>query len=209
MALTAGMITMIDDEVGRLVEMLKKTGQYDNTVICFNSDHGDYLGDFSMLLKGAMPFRSVTQVPMIWSDPRSREGRVADDLASTIDISATILERVGLVPYHGMQGSSLLPILEGGGLERDALLTEFNDQVGRHGFARAPRVRSLRTQEWRFTLYGDEPWGELYDLVNDPQETNNLWEDAEHTGIRAELTLKLAHMLTGQMDESPLSQHMA
>ena len=57
MALTAGMVTMIDDEVGRLVEMLKKTGQYDNTVICFNSDHGDYLGDFSLLLKG--PCRSV------------------------------------------------------------------------------------------------------------------------------------------------------
>ena len=66
MALTAGMITMIDDEVGRLVEAVKETGQYNNTVICFNSDHGDYLGDFSMLLKGAMPFRSVTNVPMIW-----------------------------------------------------------------------------------------------------------------------------------------------
>ena len=209
MALTAGMVTMIDDEVGRLVEMLKKTGQYDNTVICFNSDHGDYLGDFSLLLKGAMPFRSVTQVPMIWSDPRSREGRVVEDLASTIDISATILDRVGLVPYHGMQGTSLLPVIEGGSIDRDALLTEFNDQVGRHGFERAPRVRSLRTKDWRLTLYGTEPWGELYDLRSDPQETNNLWDDAAQAGIRAELTLKLAHMLTGQMDESPISRLMA
>ena len=73
MALTAGMITMVDDEVGRLVAALKASGQYDNTVIVFNSDHGDYLGDFSLLLKGAMPFRSVTQVPMIWSDPANRE----------------------------------------------------------------------------------------------------------------------------------------
>ena len=74
MALTAGMITMVDDEVGRLVAALKESGQYDNTVIVFNSDHGDYLGDFSLLLKGAMPFRSITQVPMIWSDPANREG---------------------------------------------------------------------------------------------------------------------------------------
>ena len=69
MALTAGMIAMVDDEVGRLIEVLKQTDQFENTVICFNSDHGDYLGDFSLLLKGALPFRSVTDVPMIWSDP--------------------------------------------------------------------------------------------------------------------------------------------
>ena len=63
---------MVDDEVGRLIEVLKHTDQFENTVICFNSDHGDYLGDFSLLLKGALPFRSVTDVPMIWSDPLSR-----------------------------------------------------------------------------------------------------------------------------------------
>ena len=118
MALTAGMITMIDDEVGRLIEVLKDTGQYDNTVICFNSDHGDYLGDFSLLLKGAMPFRSVTDVPMIWSDPASREGRVTEALASTIDLSATILDRVGLAPYNGMQGQSFMPVINGADTHR-------------------------------------------------------------------------------------------
>ena len=70
-------------------------------------------------------------------------------------------------------------------------------------------MRSLRTKDWRLTLYGTEPWGELYDLRSDPQETNNLWEDAAQAGIGAELTLKLAHMLTGQMDESPISRLMA
>ena len=52
MALTAGMTAMIDDQVGRIILALKGNGQYDDTVIVFNSDHGDYLGDFNLLLKG-------------------------------------------------------------------------------------------------------------------------------------------------------------
>ena len=209
MALTAGMITMIDDEVGRLIEVLKDTGQYDNTVICFNSDHGDYLGDFSLLLKGAMPFRSVTDVPMIWSDPASREGRVTEALASTIDLSATILDRVGLAPYNGMQGQSFMPVIKGADTHHEAVMCEFNDLGARLGFERPARVRGIRTANWRFTLYQGEAWGELYDLAADPRETNNLWDSPDHAGIKAELTLQLAHMLAGQMDESPISRLMA
>lgn len=209
MALTAGMITMIDDEVGRLVAALKDGGRFENTVICFNSDHGDYLGDFSMLLKGALPFRSITEVPMIWSDPLSREGRVTDALAATIDLSATILDRAGLAPYRGMQGTSFVPVLEGADTHHSALLCEFNDVGPRAGFDRAARVRSIRTDGWRLTLYQGEEWGELYDLGSDPHETYNLWDDPEHTSVKADLTLRLAHMLAGQMDESPVSSILA
>jgi arylsulfatase A-like enzyme len=209
MALTAGMITMVDDEVGRLIEVLKDTGQYENTVICFNSDHGDYLGDFSLLLKGALPFRSVTDVPMIWSDPTSREGRVTEALASTIDLSATILDRAGLAPYNGMQGQSFMPVIDGADDHHEAVMCEFNDLGARLGFERPARVRGIRTANWRFTLYQGEAWGELYDLAADPRETNNLWNSPDHAGIKAELTLQLAHMLAGQMDESPISRLMA
>ena len=209
MALTAGMITMVDDEVGRLIEVLKHTDQFENTVICFNSDHGDYLGDFSLLLKGALPFRSVTDVPMIWSDPLSRKGRVTNALASTIDISASILERAGLAPYNGMQGSSFMPVIMGSDQHHQSLLCEYNDNGARLGFNRPARVRGIRTEMWRFTIYQGELWGELYDLESDPRETNNLWDSAKHKEIRAELTLQLAHMLTGQMDESPISRLLA
>jgi len=210
MALTAGMITMVDDEVGRLVAALKESGQYDNTVIVFNSDHGDYLGDFSLLLKGAMPFRSVTQVPMIWSDPANRTGRVSPALASTIDLTATILDRAGLTPYRGMQGTSFLPVIEQNVDDHhDAVLCEFNDLGARLGFAKPARVRSLRTPDWRFTLYQGEEWGELYDLTADPGETNNLWDSAAQSEIKAEMALQLAHKLASQMDESPISHLMA
>lgn len=209
MALTAGMITMIDDEIGRLMAALDESGQMENTVICFNSDHGDYLGDFSLLLKGSLPFRSITDVPMIWSDPASRQGRETEALAATIDLPATILDRAGFAPYNGMQGTSFLPVIEGADRHHDAVLCEFNDLGARLGFERPARVRSIRTARWRFTLYQGEAWGELYDLAADPRETHNLWNSPDHSEVKAELALKLAHMLAGQMDESPISRLMA
>lgn len=87
---------MIDDQVGRMVAALKEAGLFENTIVIFNSDHGDYLGDFDLLLKGALPFRSVTQVPMTWSDPMQQTVARTQALASTIDISASILARAGL-----------------------------------------------------------------------------------------------------------------
>ncbi|KNG92100.1 sulfatase family protein [Pseudaestuariivita atlantica] len=208
MALTAGMITMIDDQVGRLIAALKASGQYDNTVIVFNSDHGDYLGDFGMLLKGSLPFRSITQVPMIWSDPADRSARDFLDLASTIDLAPSILDRAGLTPFRGMQGRSFVPALSGG-RHRDEVLIEFNDGPAKLGFASPARVRTLRDKRWRFTIYAGEDWGELYDLQADPDETHNLWDDPDHRAVRGDLSLRLAHLLTRQMDESPRSTRIA
>ena len=70
-------------------------------------------------------------------------------------------------------------------------------------------VSEVSGPNWRFTIYQGEAWGELYDLAADPRETNNLWDSAKHKEIKAELTLQLAHMLTGQMDESPISRLLA
>jgi hypothetical protein len=100
-------------------------------------------------------------------------------------------------------------VIKGADVHRDLVLTEFNDLGKRLGFARPARVRSLRSARWRFTLYQGESWGELYDLEADPRETDNLWDSAAHAGIRAEMTLQLAHLLTGQMDESPVSHLLA
>ena len=126
MALTAGMITMIDDQIGEIVQTLKDTGQYDNTVIIFTSDHGDYLGDFNLMLKGPVPLPAITRVPMIWSDPDSRTGKRSAAMAQTIDISASILDRVGLAPYVGIQGQSFLSSLDGETPHRPDVLIEQN-----------------------------------------------------------------------------------
>ncbi len=209
MALTAGMITMIDDHIGLVIEALNESGQHDNTVICLNSDHGDYLFEFNLLLNGLLPVRGVTRVPMIWSDPADRTGAVSDTLASTIDISATILNRAGFEPFYGMQGRSMLPTIQFGDEYRDEMLIEFNGGAPEFGFTEPARVRALVTEEWRLTIYPGEDWGELYLLVPDPGETHNLWDDPGHAAMRAALTERLAHHLALQTDESPRAHLVA
>ena len=209
MALTAGMITMIDDQVGRLIQSLKDNGQYDNTVIVFTSDHGDYLGDFNMLLKGPLKLGSITRVPMIWSDPNSRTAVRTKTLGSTIDLSASILERVGFEPYNGMQGKSFLRSLSGDEPRRDEVLIEFNNNDARMGMVTVPRVRTLRSKSRRLSVYADEDWGELYDLENDPNETHNLWNDEKAEKAKLKLSLRLVEHLARQTDSSPRSKRLA
>jgi arylsulfatase A-like enzyme len=209
MALTAGMVTMIDEQIGRVIEALETSGQLDNTVIIFTSDHGEYLGDFSLLFKGALPFRAATQVPMVWSDPDRAGNRYTDAMCSTIDIPATILDRAGLAPYNGMQGRSFLNCLATDAPHRVELFMEYNDSGSRLGMVPPARMRMLRSKEWRFTTYGGHDWGELYDLSKDPRETNNLWGDPACAETKAWLSLRLIDHLTAQMDDSPLSDRLA
>lgn len=209
MALTAGMMGFIDDAIGHILKSLEESGLFENTVVCYNSDHGDYLGDFNMLLKGALPFRSITRVPFIWSDPKQRSEKSSGALCSTVDLASTILERAGLEPFNGNQGQSFLPILEGAAPTRSEVLIEYNDGGARLGFEKPARVRSLITTDWRYTVYRDQEWGELYNLISDPHETINLWDNPNYQKIRAHLSERLLHHLIAQMDESPLGDRLA
>lgn len=209
MALSAGMISCIDDAVGDIMACLRQQGLADNTVVCFNSDHGDHLGDFNMLFKGALPFANITRVPFIWSDPDDPNSKRTEALASTVDLASTILERVGLEPYAGIQGRSFLANLNGATEGRDSLLIEYNDSGPRLGFEAPARVRSLVDAHHRMTIYQGLDWGELYDLETDPDETHNLWDSPAHSEIKARMSLALAHQLAGLMDESPRARRLA
>ena len=203
MALTCGMIAMIDDAIGAVLDALRASGHFDDTVVIFNSDHGDYLGDFNLLLKGALPLNSITNVPFIWSDPDGPRGGVRHALASTADLAPTIIERAGLKPYWGIQGKSLLPAIRDDARAHDQILIEFQDGAPRLGFAEPAFVRSLITDAHRLTLYKGETWGELYYLVNDPDETFNLWNEPSQAAIRARLTEQLVQAMMDAVDQSP------
>ena len=209
MALTAGMITMIDDSIGRVIQSLKKNNLYDNTVIIFTSDHGDYLGDFSLMLKGALPFRSITNVPFIWSDPLTRKEKSCNSLSSTIDIAPTILNRASVKPYWGLQGIDITASISNNRSLRQELMIEYHDNLARFGFDKPAFVRSLITDEYRFTIYKNEPFGELYDLKNDPFETSNLFENPQYRNIRNELTERLVNQMMENIDKSPMPKRLA
>jgi arylsulfatase A-like enzyme len=206
MALSCGMIAMIDDRIGRLLAQLAACGLADNTVVIFTTDHGDYLGDHRLLLKGPAHFSGITRVPFIWAEPGEQPARRTDALSGTLDIAATILDRAQVQPYNGIQGASLLPAVHGepAAGTRPSLVIEDDQQRAVMGFETAPRLRTLVTPRWRMTLAERDPWGELYDLANDPHEMDNLFDDPAHRGVRGELMEQLAYRQMELADRSPL-----
>lgn len=207
-ALTYGMITMIDDAVGRVLSALERAGLAENTVIIFTADHGDFMGDHQLMLKGALHYRSLVRVPFIWSDPADKaQAPVSDALCGTIDISQTVLSRAGVAAHNGIQGKSLLAAADGAGDVHDAMLIEEHQRRGYMGMADNFRARSLITKTHRLTIYEGLSDGELYDLASDPDEMVNLWDAPQAQAVRAMLMERLARKMMVLTDESPLATH--
>ena len=206
-----GMITLIDEVIGELVARLEATGAAKNTVIIFTSDHGDYMGQHGLFLKGPAHYQSLVKVPFIWCDPLPEYNRgVVDALASYVDIGRTILDRADLWPYHGAQGQSLLPLLTGKtDIHRTRVLIEtvsFSPQFELPIWA---AVRSLVTERYRLTVYNHIGEGELYDLQRDPEEMANLWHSAKHAAIKSELLFQLVQEMSSLADTTRLPMSLA
>jgi len=189
-ALTYGMIAMIDDAVGRIVAAVQRCGLAEETVVVFTSDHGDFMGDHGLLLKGPLHYQGIVRVPFIWADPRAHAPRSAtrNGVAGTLDIAQTILDLAGVPAYNGMQGMSLLPAISGEGAPiRAAMLIEEDGQRPEFGFPQPPRLRTVVTERERMSVYAGAAWGELYDLVDDLLEEHNRWDDGARRAALLEL----------------------
>lgn len=204
-ALTYGQVTMIDDAVGRILAHLEKLGLAPDTVVVFTSDHGDYMGDHQLLMKGPLHYQGLIRVPFIWSDPLQPPAEPASDaLCGSLDFAQTVLDRAGLQPFHGMQGKSLLPLLNGSesALYEDILIEDEN-QLILYGFPGHPRARTLVTKQWRMTLFDRVDWGELYDLENDPDEMQNRWDDGGYVDVKRTLMEAMVRKMMDYDDRSP------
>lgn len=204
MALTCGMIAMIDDAVGAILARLQEHGLAENTVVVFTSDHGDFLGDHRLMLKGPVHYQGLIRVPFIWADtPDRATPGTSDALCGTLDIASTILERSQIEPFNGIQGRSLLHAIAGDDDTNDAMLIEADDQRRYLSFDEPIRMRTLVTRNRRMSVYQGVAWGEIYDLENDPDEMVNLWDDPTHADMRAELMEILARKQIELVDRSP------
>ncbi len=205
-AVTYGMISLIDDCIGRVLACLDELGLRDNTVLLFTSDHGDFMGDHGIVLKGPLHYQGLVKVPFIWSDPADgHEGARTDALAGTLDIARTILARAGLAPFNGMGGHDLGPLMRG---EVDRLHTgiviEQDAQRPNFHFDGPIRARSYVTDRWRLSRYLGSEFAELYDLENDPQERENLWFDPAYAPVREELLSQMVMTMMENQENSPL-----
>ncbi|WP_424969304.1 sulfatase family protein [Dinoroseobacter sp. S76] len=204
-ALTYGMITMIDDAIGRVLKRLEALGLAEDTVVIFTSDHGDYMGDHGLMLKLLLHYQGIIRVPFIWHDPARPAEAVCDaGLGSSIDISATILARAGIQPFNGLQGRDLFA-----SPPPEAIIVEEDSQRVMTGFDRPQRVRTIVTDSHRMSLRQGEDWGEMYDLRQDPHELSNLFAAPEAQAARAALTETMLRRMIELQDRAPLPAYRA
>ena len=192
-------ITAIDSEVGRIVDVLKETGQYDNTIIVFTSDHGDMLGGHGLCTKGiGTAYEEVYNIPLIIRAPGTSVGREdADTLTSLVDVGPTLLDLCGAEPLEGVHGRSLRSVLEGASepAEWRSAYAEFYGQR----FVYTQRI--VWEGDWKYVF---SPGGvdELYDLAEDPHERNNLADDPAHRDRLIEMTKKMWRKMREIGDDS-------
>ncbi len=188
---TLGMVGLIDDRVGAMIQALEETGQADNTLVIFTSDHGELHGHHGFWGKGLTAYEDCQRIPMlIWEPSLVKAVGTTDALASLIDLPRTILEYAGVAIPNGMQGTDLSPILKGDAKTiQDHTLIECRatDKIYQQTFI---------TDQYKLIVYEAMNDGELYDLHNDPDQYINLWADPAFTELKTTL---LHRMLQAQM----------
>jgi len=163
-----GYITLIDDQVGRILEALRDSGEAERTLIVFSADHGDTAGAYHMWDKGFGMYDCITRIPLVISHPALKPA-VSDSFVTLLDLAPTFLEIGGCPVPETLDGRSLVPLLRG--MEEkprnDFVITEH------FGHQMPFWQRMVRTREAKY-IHNPTDRDEFYDLVNDPWETKNI-----------------------------------
>jgi len=190
--------TLIDNQIGRLYAHLEATGQLDNTVIIFTSDHGETAGSHGGLTdKGWQHFEEIQRIPMIVRFPDGRSaGETRDGLVSLADVYPTVLNLAGCeTPPESRHGQSMLPLVEDASAEwRDHVVVEFG---GVNNLAAT--LRTLVMDGFKYGYSACFP-DQLYDLSSDPHETINLGDSANHQDQLNKMRRKLSDWMSEHGD---------
>jgi arylsulfatase A-like enzyme len=183
----AGLCSLVDQALGRILWALEVSGQADNTIVVYTSDHGDMMGSHSMLAKQVMYEESV-RVPLLLRVPfrHQRPMRIPHPV-SHIDIVPTLLDLLG-VKDPGLPGKSLVPTLAGKRSPEDVFIEWTADE---RDSGRGPNGRTIVTHDgFKLVLY-DTDLSLLFDRNKDPLEMNNVFDRPEYKSVQARLTAKL------------------
>jgi len=166
-----GYCTMLDEMFGELLDTLEQTGQLDDTLIIFTSDHGDYCGAHGLYCKGVPAFREAYNVPlaMRWANGMEGGGRIVDEFTCQSDMAQTFRDLAGCDVPDDMPGRSIAPLMLGDTPDdwRKEMHFQFN------GVELYYSQRTCLTRDWKY-VYNGFDFDELYDLQNDPHEMVNL-----------------------------------
>lgn len=194
-----------DARLADFLNALKESGQLENTIILFHSDHGEMCGDHGLYWKGAYSYEELLHVPMIfmWKDHIKADLK-SSALVELVDIAPTLLDLAGIeIPYY-MQGKSLVPILKG-----EADPSHFKDAIHSEYYYAMPHIHEYYISiyfdgRYKIAVHHTEPISEFYDLLNDPEEHVNLWGKPEYSALQAEYVKKCFDLtVMNTMDPKP------
>ena len=180
-----GMISLIDHNVGRIRLHLEQLGLARDTLVVYSTDHGDWLGDHGLILKGPMAYEGLLRVGLIFSGAGIPQGKVVRDPVSTLDLAATFADFAAVAMDRQLHSRSLRKLIETDRDSRDFAYSEWDLRASRSGVD--VDLRTVRTKSHKLTMDLHSGAGELYDLVNDPQEMDNRFEDDGCALARREL----------------------
>lgn len=181
-----GMVSLIDQKIGEIIQVLEEKGLLENTWILYSADHGEMLGDHNLMAKMNY-YKSSVQVPGLIRPPGGTEAKIENGLVESIDLTATILDIADAEPLERSAGESLLPCFEGKTRSKEAAFSEIK--------ARKYPDRTYMmaaTDRYRYTLES-ESWTpcEFFDLQEDPDELNNLVDDSSAQKLMKEMDTEL------------------
>ena len=206
-----GNMKIVDDAVGRIIRALEETGQLENTIIAYTSDHGEMVGDHAMLEKRTF-YEESARVPFLLSVPwLNKEQKRIDGVFGHADLVPTLLDLAGVEVSDQCEGESLAGALTG---ERDlkdhVAFMEWNG-IGDRNLGN-PNINLMATLPWRSVVTGDR-WKlnlcagdqcELFDLNTDPYEENNLFDVPEHRDRIRDMAAKIRLWQHETGDTAPL-----
>ncbi len=189
MALYYASVSQIDHHVGRMVSLLKEKGLYDNTIIIYTSDHGDYMGYHHRILKGSRMYETVMRVPLIIKFAADHKLPERDQrLINNIDLAPTLLSAAGITVPDSMSGGNVLDQSH----DPQFVLGHFHDEY------------MSRSQTRKLLVHGSaKPL--FFDLENDPNELENRYDDPAYQDEISELQAQLKDWPTF---DNPVPNHI-
>lgn len=214
------MVTKTDHVLGRVLDAIEREGLFEDSIVLFFVDHGDFAGQYGLPEKWDTCMADcLLHVPCILYAPGLPQGRLIESLSEHTDLAPTILELLGIKPAWGIHGESLLPVIDGarhkeavfadGGHEAEMWerVEYAPDSSGKQRtYALHPetmaRTKMVRTDKWKLVtrLVGGD---ELYDMEEDPYEMRNLWGREGYEQIVPELQRKMIDWCTRTDTDRP------
>ncbi len=215
-----GMVSRVDDQLGRVMTALDDSGHDERTAVFFFTDHGEWLGDFGLVEKWPAALDdSLVRNPLLVRLPGAPAGRVVDSMAEMVDVSATVHDLAGIEAGYTCFGRSLVPVASGetdrhrdlafseGGFDpgEEPVLEERIDgdyerkvSLMHDDITLCGKAVAVRSKDWTYVLRRHDT-DELYDRATDPAETTNLIDAADHQDV---VTSMRGHILDWLLETS-------